>query len=76
MNYWWVGCKYNELKVFCAKSGKVRASQWLTALAHSGVTTDNITSFNLYNAHIDLFCVYQDCDQSSQLALMVGDWVN
>ncbi len=51
-------------------------SQWLTAPAHSGITTDNITSFNLYNARIDLFCVYHDCNQSSQLALMVGDWVN
>ncbi len=74
MNYWWVNA---TTKCFAHyKSAEARASQWLTAPAHSGVTTDNTTSFNLYNARIDLFCVYHGCNQSSQLALMVGDWVN
>ncbi len=73
MNYWWVECNY---KVFCALKVCRGTSQWLTAPAHSGITTDNITSFNLYNARIDLFCDYHDCNQSSQLALIVGDWVN
>lgn len=71
MNYWWVECNsevFGALKVWRGETESV---------AHcSSVTTDNITSFNLYNTRIDLFCVYLDCNQSSQLAQMAGDWVN
>lgn len=36
----------------------------------------NVTPFNLYNAHIDLFWAYLDLDPGREAALVVGVQLN
>lgn len=58
--------------LFYTRRHKQRGVRGIAFPPHSVVTTDNITSFNLYNARIDLPCTYRDWDQSLELGFAVG----